>query len=56
MAVDQLLRAARDALLRRILMSMKYESVRLPAPDQFLELVDERRVVMIDPLATPEMA
>lgn len=48
--------SARDALLRRILMSMKYESVQLPAPDQFLELVDERRVVMIDPLATPEMA
>lgn len=54
--VESALSFARDALLRRILTSMKDESVKIPAPDQFLELVDERRVVMIDPLSAPEMA
>lgn len=41
---------AQDILLRRILTLMR-ESQPIPAPDQYLEQVDERFVVMIDPLA-----
>jgi integrase len=43
------LRVAQDALLRRILNMMR-ESQPIPAPDQYLEHVDERYVVMVDPL------
>lgn len=43
------IRVAQDALLRRIL-SMMRESQPIPSPDQYLELVDEQRVVMVDPL------
>lgn len=44
------IRGAEDALLRRILNMMR-ESRPIPAPDQYLEQVDERCVVMVDPLA-----
>lgn len=44
------IRGAQDALLRRILTSMR-EAKPLPPPDQYLETVSEQRIVMIDPLA-----
>lgn len=44
------IRVAQDVLLRRILNLMR-ESRPIPAPDQYLEPVDERSVVMVDPLA-----
>lgn len=44
------IRVAQDVLLRRILNLMR-ESQPIPAPDQYLELVDECSVVMVDPLA-----
>jgi integrase len=43
------IRVAQDALLRRIL-SMMRESQPIPAPDQYLEPINEERLVMIDPL------
>jgi len=43
------IRVAQDALLRRILNLMR-DSQPIPSPDQYLELVDENRVVMVDPL------
>lgn len=46
---DSAIRVAQDALLRRILNMMR-ESRPIPAPDQYLETVDEARVVMVDPL------
>jgi integrase len=48
------IKVAQDALLRRIMTSMK-EGIAIPQPDQYLETVDENLVVMIDPLP-PEMA
>lgn len=44
------IRVAQDALLRRILTMMR-ESQPIPAPDQYLESVDERHLVMVDPLS-----
>lgn len=44
------IRSAQDALLRRILTSMR-EARPLPPPDQYLENVSEQRIIMIDPLA-----
>lgn len=46
---DSAIRIAQDALLRRLL-TMIRQSEAIPAPDQYLEFVDERRVIMIDPL------
>lgn len=43
------IRIAQDALLRRLL-TMIRQSETIPAPDQYLEFVDEKRVIMIDPL------
>lgn len=43
------IRVAQDALLRQILQMMR-ESRPIPAPDQYLEPVDERLLVMVDPL------
>lgn len=43
------IRIAQDALLRRLL-TMIRQSEAIPAPDQYLEFVDEKRVIMIDPL------
>lgn len=53
--MDSAVRTARDALLRRILASMRDDGTSIPAPDQFLEHVDESRVVMIDPLAAADV-
>ena len=43
------IRTAQDLLLRKIISSMKGEA-HVPAPDQYLESVDENSLVMIDPL------
>ncbi len=51
---ESAIKMAQDVLLRRILICMK-DSVVIPMPDQYLDLVDEKRLVMIDPLAA-EMA
>ncbi len=40
---------ARDALLRVIVTAMR-SNATLPAPDQYLDLVDQAKVVMVDPL------
>lgn len=47
---DSALRDAQDALLRRIITMMK-ESQPIPSPDQYLEPIDDRLVLMVDPLA-----
>lgn len=47
--------SARDTLLRRILVSMRDDTIRIPQPDQFLQQVDEGKVVMIDPLNVHEV-
>jgi integrase len=44
------IKVAQDLLLRKILMCMK-DSAPIPMPDQYLDFVDEKRVIMIDPLA-----
>lgn len=54
--LESTMKSAQNALLRRILHSLKDESVKIPSPDQFLESVEESDVVMIDPLAAHEMA
>lgn len=46
---DSAIRVAQDALLRRILNMMR-GSQPIPSPDQYLEMVDERALVMVDPL------
>lgn len=46
---DSAIRVAQDALLRRILNMMR-ESRPIPSPDQYLEMVDEKLLVMVDPL------
>lgn len=43
------IRIAQDALLRKLL-TMIRQSEPIPAPDQYLEFIDEKRVIMIDPL------
>jgi integrase len=46
---DSAIRVAQDVLLRHILKLMR-ESQRIPQPDQYLELINEHQIVMIDPL------
>ena len=53
---DSAIRIAQDALLRKILTSMRGNGISIPAPDQYLENIDQSRVVMIDPLAATEPA
>lgn len=48
---NSVIRVAQDALLRRIVSLMK-ASKFIPQPDQYLEVIDERMVIMVDPLAT----
>lgn len=48
---DSVLQHAQDALLRFILQSMRVAK-QIPPPDQYLELVNERNVVMIDPMGS----
>lgn len=47
---------AQDALLRKILTTMRSAGQSIPAPDQYLEFIDPSLVVMIDPLAATEPA
>lgn len=42
--------AAQDALLRRIMTSIR-DAISIPPPNQYLEVIDEQKVIMIDPLA-----
>lgn len=44
------IRAAQDALLRRIVDLIK-DSKRVPPPDQYLDLIDEKNLIMVDPMA-----
>lgn len=46
---ESAIQSAQDALLRHILRSMR-ESEVIPPPDQYLDAVDERFIIMIDPL------
>lgn len=46
---DSAIQSAQDALLRHILRSMR-ESKAVPPPDQYLDDVDERSVIMVDPM------
>lgn len=48
--VQSTIKTAQDALLRRIVNLIK-ESKRVPQPDQYLDLVDEKQLIMIDPMA-----
>lgn len=45
------IQVAQDTLLRKILTSMR-DAKPIPQPDQYLEQVEEAKVVMIDPLAS----
>lgn len=47
---DDAVSIAQDALLRRIVMMMK-TSESIPQPDQYLEIIDEGSLLMIDPMA-----
>lgn len=48
---DVALRLAGERLMRHIIMSIRDGSTRIPEPDEYLDLVDDAKVVMIDPLA-----
>lgn len=48
---DNAIRTAQDALLRKILSSMRGDAT-IPEPDQYLEMIEDHRLVMIDPLNT----
>lgn len=48
-SMDLAIQSAQDTLLRYILRSMR-ESEALPQPDQYLDAVDERSIIMIDPM------
>lgn len=52
---DDAIRITQDALLRQLL-SMMRASARIPPPDQYLESVPEESLVMIDPMATEDVA
>lgn len=52
---DLAILTARDALLRKILGAMRSDTP-IPSPDQYLEAVDESKLVMIDPLASENPA
>lgn len=51
---DSAVKVAQDALLRRIVSMMK-GSYPIPQPDQYLELIDEKAVIMVDPMATESL-
>lgn len=46
---EDALRSARDALLRHLVISLR-DKRPIPAPDQYLEPVDDEQIVMLDPL------
>ncbi len=47
---EEALSLAQDRLLRKLMVSLR-DSDPIPPPDQYLEQIDEGRVVMVDPLA-----
>jgi hypothetical protein len=49
--LENVIKNAEDTLLRLIFSRIK-ESKLIPQPDQYLEIVDEKQVVMIDPMAS----
>lgn len=51
---ESAIKSAQDVLLRKILNSMRDSSASIPAPDQFMTVVDESQIVMIDPLAATD--
>jgi len=46
---ESAIKLAQDALLRKIVTAMRGNGL-VPVPDQYLEMVDEKHIVMIDPL------
>lgn len=46
---ESAIQSAQDALLRHILQSMR-ESKTIPQPDQYLDVVEEKYLIMIDPM------
>lgn len=46
---------AQNALLRRLMCALREKSA-IPLPDQYLELIDEDKVFMLDPLPRIEMS
>lgn len=46
---DSAIQSAQDSLLRHLLRSMR-ESEAVPPPDQYLDAVDERFIIMVDPM------
>lgn len=51
--VDSTILIAQDALLRRILTMMR-NGMTIPAPDNYLDLLDESKIFRLDPLANCE--
>lgn len=52
---DSAIQSAQDSLLRHILRSMRASEV-IPRPDQYLDAVDERNLIMVDPMGAAAMA
>ncbi len=52
-SLDFAIQSAQDSLLRRIVLAFKANE-SLPLPDQYLESVDDTKVLMIDPLGSDE--
>ena len=50
---EKALRSAQDALLRHLMIALR-DKQPIPAPDQYLESVDEDEIIMLDPLCTFE--
>lgn len=48
---DIAIKEAQDRLLRTILNSIKGDGVVIPSPDQYLETIEESKIIMVDPLA-----
>lgn len=48
---DTTIKTAQNALLRHIIELMK-TSQKVPQPDQYLDFIDEKHLIMIDPMAT----
>jgi integrase len=46
---ESAIQVAQDILLRRLLLMIRREAA-LPVPDQYLDLIDERCLIMVDPL------
>lgn len=47
---EQAIRSAQDVLLRHLMISLR-DKLPVPPPDQYLDLVDEDSIIMLDPLS-----